>query len=180
LVDLHRALNAVLAADVVVLELGLAPEGFHPRFSARSRAYRYTILNRRWRSALERQRAWHVAQPLDLAAMVEASRCLVGTHDFAAFGRPPQGEKTIRSLFRAEWQEVASVLAFDIEANAFLYRMVRSIVGTLVQVGAGQLSAQKFEAILHARDRSLIKQVAPAHGLCLMRVEYTMREGELL
>ena len=180
LTDLHRALNAVLAADVAVLELGLAPEGFHPRFSARSRTYRYTVLNRPWPSPLERKRAWHVAQALDLAGMIRASEKLVGTHDFAAFGRPPQGENTVRTVFRAEWREVEPFFTFDIEANAFLYRMVRSIVGTLVQVGGGHVSTEGFAAILGSRDRSRIKKVAPAHGLCLMRVDYAMREGELL
>jgi len=177
LVDLQRALNAVLAADVAVLELGLAPEGFHPRFSARRRAYRYSILNQAWRSPLERLAAWHVAEPLDVGNMVEASRYLVGTHDFETFGQPPQGESTVRTVFQAGWQADGSQLVFDIEANAFLYRMVRSIVGTLVRVGRGQISPQELEAMRQARDRSQVKQVAPAHGLCLMRVDYAAREG---
>ncbi len=180
LADLQRALNAVLAADVAVLELGVAPEGFHPRFSALKRAYRYTILNQPWPSPLERGTAWHVRQRLKLALMAEASQCLVGTHDFATFGRPPQSENTVRTVFRAEWQAApgegvqrsARRLEFDIEADAFLYRMVRRIVGSLVLVGWGQVTLREFEAMLQARDRSLAKQMAPAHGLCLMRVDY--------
>jgi tRNA pseudouridine38-40 synthase len=109
--------------------------------------------------------------------MGEASQCLVGTHDFAAFGRPPQGENTVRTVVRAEWQKQSTHLTFDIEANAFLYRMVRSIVGTLVLVGLGQLSLKEFEMILHDQDRSKIKKVAPAQGLCLMRVDYAKHEG---
>jgi tRNA pseudouridine38-40 synthase len=175
--DLHRALNAVLAADVSIWELDLAPEGFHPRFSASRRAYRYTILNRRWRSPLERRTAWQVTQKLDLDRMAEASRSLIGTHDFGTFGQPPQGVNTVRTVFRAEWQASGSRLWFDIEADAFLYRMVRSIAGTLVLVGRGQVSSQELESFLLARDRSLIKQVAPAQGLCLMRVDYAVREG---
>jgi tRNA pseudouridine38-40 synthase len=175
--DLHRALNAVLAADVSILELDLAPEGFHPRFSALRRAYRYTILNQRWPSALERRTAWHVAKKLDLGRMVEASQSLIGSHDFATFGQPPQGENTVRTVLQAGWQRAGPKLWFDIEANAFLYRMVRSVVGTLVLVGWGQLSPQELGSFLLARDRSLVKQVAPAHGLCLMRVDYVAREG---
>jgi tRNA pseudouridine38-40 synthase len=175
--DLHRALNAVLAADVAIVALGRAPEGFHPRFSAVRRAYRYRILNRRWPAPLERHTAWHVARELDLAPMVEASGCLVGTHDFATFGRPPQGENTVRTVFRAEWQEQRPFLTFDIEADAFLYHMVRSLVGTLVQVGWGQVSPAEFESLLHARDRSLIKRLAPGYGLCLMQVDYATGEG---
>ncbi len=170
--DLHRALNAVLPSDVVVLKMGLAAEGFHPRFSALSRAYRYTLLNKAWRSALHRCIAWHVDQDLDTARMVEASRALIGSHDFASFGRPPQGDSTVREVFRVGWQEETPFLMFDIEANAFLYRMVRSIVGTLVQVGQGLISVDEFKAILDARDRSQCKYMAPAHGLCLMRVDY--------
>ena len=175
--DLQRALNAVLGADVSILEMDLAPEGFHPRFSATGRAYRYTILNRTWPSPLERRTAWQIPQALDLDRMAEASLSLAGTQDFATFGQPPQGVNTVRTVFRARWQAEGTRLWFDIEANAFLYRMVRSIVGTLVLVGWGQVSSQEFEAFLRARDRSLIKQVAPAHGLCLMRVDYAAREG---
>jgi tRNA pseudouridine38-40 synthase len=181
LADLHRALNAVLAADVALLELARAPEGFHPRFSARCRAYCYTVINQQQRSPMERRTAWHVAQALDVKQMAQASLCLVGTQDFATFGRSPQarsGGNTVRTVHRAEWQKQPPYLIFDIEANAFLYRMVRSIVGTLVLVGRGQLSPQEFEAALQAQDRSLIKRVAPAHGLCLMRVDYAT-EGVL-
>jgi tRNA pseudouridine38-40 synthase len=177
LADLQRALNATLRADVAILELGLAPEGFHPRFSASRRAYRYTILHQPRPSPLERRTAWHLTQELDVSRMVEASRFLVGTHDFSTFGRPPQGENAVRSVFGAEWKASGSRLTFDIEANAFLYRMVRSLVGTLVLVGMGQVSSGEIKSFLQARDRSLIKQVAPAHGLCLMRVDYTGREG---
>jgi tRNA pseudouridine38-40 synthase len=175
--DLHRALNAVLAADVALLEMGLAPEGFHPRFSAQRRMYRYTILHQPWRSPLERRSAWYVRQKPNVDRMAGASHCLVGTHDFATFGRPSQGENTVRTVFQAEWQASGPRFLFDIEANAFLYRMVRNVVGMLVQVGWGQVSAQEFGAMLQAQDRSLIKQVAPAHGLCLMRVDYAAREG---
>jgi tRNA pseudouridine38-40 synthase len=170
--DLQRALNAVLTSDVVILEMGTAAEGFHPRFSALSRAYRYTLLNSSRRSPLNRHIAWHIEQQLDIAQMTEASHFLVGAHDFSSFGRPPQGENTVREVFRADWQKRGPFLTFDIEANAFLYRMVRSIVGTMVQVGQGQVSVGAFKSILESRDRSKCKYMAPAHGLCLMRVEY--------
>ncbi len=175
--ELHRALNAVLADDVAVLKMGLAAKDFHPRFSARCRAYRYTLLNRQWRSPVERRVSWHITSRLDAELMVEASRWLIGTHDFAAFGRPPQGENTVRTVVRAEWQKRDTYLTFDIEANAYLYRMVRSIVGALVLVGLGQTSLKEFEAILHCRDRSRIRKIAPAQGLCLMWVDYAKCEG---
>jgi tRNA pseudouridine38-40 synthase len=177
--DLQRALNAVLAADVAVLQMGKAPSGFHPRFSATSRAYRYTLLRRSLRSPLGRRSAWHCTHELDIERMAQASRCLQGTHDFASFGRPPQGENTVRTVFRAEWHEHRPFVLFDIEANAFLYRMVRSLVGMLVQVGSGQMASEEFEAMLEARDRCLVKKVAPPQGLCLMGIEYGRREGVL-
>jgi tRNA pseudouridine38-40 synthase len=179
LADLHRALNATLAADVAIQRIWHAPEGFHPRFSALRRAYRYTILNRPWRSPLEARTAWHVAQRLDVSQMIQTSRALVGTHDFSSFGSSPQGESTVRTVTRGEWRKRGPFLSFDIEANAFLYRMVRSIVGTLVWVGSGQLSPGQFEAILCAQDRSQVRHVAPAHGLCLMRVDYGSCQGVL-
>jgi tRNA pseudouridine38-40 synthase len=179
LADLQRALNAVLAADVAILEMGLAPEGFHPRFSAVSRTYRYTLLDQPRRSPLARRTAWQVTPGLDLDQMAQAGRCLVGTHDFGTFGRPTQGESTTRTVLRAELRGQRPLIDFDIEANAFLNRMVRSIVGMLVLVGQGRVSAEEFEVMLRSRDRGLVRQVAPAQGLCLIRVDYDMREGVL-
>jgi tRNA pseudouridine38-40 synthase len=172
--DLQRALNATLAADVAIVELGLASQGFHPRFSALGRTYRYTLLNQPGRSPLARRNAWHVEQKLNVVLMAQASDCLIGLHDFGAFGRPPQGENSVRRVLRAEWHEKRPFLEFDIEANAFLHRMVRSILGTLVLVGGEQLSVQEFETILASKDRSQVRQVAPARGLCLMKVDYAI------
>lgn len=180
--DLHRALNAALAPDVALLRMGEAAEGFHPRFSARSRAYRYTVLNQPGRSPLQRRAVWHVRKKLDPGRMAQASQAVVGTHDFGAFGRPPRrdgNENTVRTVLRADWQKDGPLLVFDIEANAFLYRMVRSIVGTLARVGWGELSAEEFRSILETRDRGQIKLVAPPQGLCLMQVNYAACEGVL-
>lgn len=180
LAELQRALNAVLASDVAVLKLGFAPEGFHPRFSARSRTYRYTMLNRPWPSPLHRRTAWHVAKELDRERMAEASALLMGTQDMATFGRPPEGGRegnTVRTVLRAEWKAGGPLLVFYLQANAFLFRMVRSIVGTLAQVGWNEMSVEEFQAILEARDRSRVKRVAPAHGLCLVEVNYAASEG---
>jgi tRNA pseudouridine38-40 synthase len=104
--------------------------------------------------------------------MAEAARLLVGEHDFATFGSPPQGTNTVRRVIRATWTSDGEQLYLDIEANAFLYRMVRSIVGTLLQVGTGELSVERFASLLAGADRSLAGPTAPAHGLCLMVVKY--------
>jgi len=170
--ELQRALNAVLPRDIAVRELALAAEDFHPRFSAVSREYRYTIWNAPVRSPLVGRFAYHFPWPLDVAAMNEAASALVGTHDFASFGRPPKGENTVRTVYRAQCTREGSFVYFDIVANAFLQRMVRSIVGTLLEVGTGKLSPADFREILGAADRRRASPPAPAHGLCLMKVNY--------
>jgi tRNA pseudouridine38-40 synthase len=172
LVQLHRAWNAVLPKDAVVWTLAEADPAFHPRFGAQSRTYRYTIWNHPVRNPLLRRTALWRQRTLDLGKMAETARLLVGKHDFATFGSPPQGTSTIRRVFRATWTRDAEKLYLDIEANAFLYRMVRSIVGTLLQVGTGELSVEQFASLFAAADRSRAGPTAPAHGLCLMVVKY--------
>jgi tRNA pseudouridine38-40 synthase len=175
--DLHHGWNALLPDDVVVLSVAGAERGFHPRFSARSRLYRYTIWNHPVQNPLLRHIAHWVAQPLDMDAMAQAACLLVGEHDFATFGQPPQGDSTVRQVLQATWGSSMAlfggdVLHLDIEANAFLYRMVRSIVGTLLQVGTGELSVEQFAARFAAADRSQAGPTAPANGLCLMAIRY--------
>jgi tRNA pseudouridine38-40 synthase len=104
--------------------------------------------------------------------MHEAAQMLVGEHDFAAFGRPPQGRVTVRRVVAAEWRGEPPWLDFDIEANAFLYRMVRSVVGTLLRVGRGEMDVGDVAAVLASGDRSLAGPTAPPHGLCMMEVKY--------
>jgi tRNA pseudouridine38-40 synthase len=170
--ELQRALNAALSKDIAVRELRPVARGFHPRFDAVSREYRYTVFNQPLRSPLVRRFAHHFPHPLDVAAMNEAAGVLVGSHDFASFGRAPQGDNTVREVYRAQWTPERPFVYFDIVANAFLYRMVRSLVGTLLLVGAGTLSPDEFEEILRSADRNRAGQVAPAQGLCLVRVSY--------
>lgn len=170
--DLHRALNAVLPRDIVVSDLKIAKNTFHPRFDAVSRWYRYTIINQPWPNVLQQRYAYHVKNNLDLTAIRKASRHLLGSHDFASFGKPTQGESTVRNLMQADWSEDDSLLRFDVVANAFLYRMVRRIVGTLVQVGLGQLAVDEVKTILDMRDLTCSAPPAPAHGLCLVKVTY--------
>ncbi len=170
--ELQRALNAVLPQDIAVRRLEGVAAGFHPRFDAASREYRYTILNQPLRSPLARRFAYHYPHPLDAAAMNQAAGALVGSHDFASFGRAPQGDNTVREVHLAQCASEKPFVHFDIVANAFLYRMVRSLVGTLLLVGTGELSPAGFEDILRSADRSRAGQVVPAQGLCLMKVNY--------
>jgi tRNA pseudouridine38-40 synthase len=169
---LQRAFNALLPWDIVVRELAPAGADFHPRFSARSREYHYRILNQPWRSPLLIRYACHVATPLDVAAMAEASNALLGVHDFAAFGQAPQGDNTVRQVYKALWRWQGMELVFEIEANAFLRRMVRSLVGTLLLVGSGKVDVTAFKEILESGERGLAGPPVSPQGLCLMQVNY--------
>lgn len=176
--NLQRALNANLPADIVILQLDETTTTFHPRFNAQRRAYAYHIYNTAVRSPLRRHRSWHVSQPLDVALMDQAASCLLGVHDFATFGLPPQGDNTVREVFAAHWQQNEDLLVFFIEANAFLYRMVRSLVGSMKAVGDGRWSIAEFEAALNAADRNRSGMAAPAHGLYLVSVTYGEEQDE--
>lgn len=171
--DLHRALNATLPHDIVISDLKQTTPDFHPRFQALSRTYEYTVINQRWPNVLQHRYTYHVDKQLDVAAMNKASRILVGSHNFASFGKPPQGNKTVRHVMAANWVVISSSqLIFNITANAFLYRMVRTIVGTLIEVGLGRLTVDDVKNILKAKDLTQSASPAPAHGLCLVSVTY--------
>jgi len=170
--DLQRALNARLPADIVVRDLDQAEETFHPRFSARSRVYRYTVLNQPLRSPLERRRAHQVAGALACGRMNSAAQMLVGCHDFATFGNPTTGRSTVREVMAATWTRSGEWLYFDIEANGFLRRMVRTIASALLAVGRGEWEPVVISGLLSAQDRSQGPPPAPACGLCLMQVRY--------
>jgi tRNA pseudouridine38-40 synthase len=183
--DLQRAMNAVLPPDVAVRELEVAGSDFHPRYDARSRHYCYCIHNAVVRSPIARRYSLHMPYPLDTALMQRAAGFLVGEHDFATFGQAPQGEVTVRRVFSAVWgeepcpcvglgeaQNRGRFLTFDIEANAFLYRMVRSIVGTLLDVGQGRMRMDAFGEAFASCDRGRAGKTAAPHGLCLVQVSY--------
>jgi tRNA pseudouridine38-40 synthase len=177
---LGRAINANLPSDIVVRNVVAVEQGFHPRFDARQRTYQYFINNQSVRSPLLRRVAWHRPRPLDLAAMNDASSLLVGEHDLAAFGTPPVGSNTMRHVYRAQWRRQEGLAIFTIEANAFLYRMVRSLVGSLCLVGEGQWSVDEFARVLAAADRSLAGPTAPPLGLILWSVSYAEQAGPAL
>ena len=165
-----RGVNALLPEDIAVSALEPAAEDFHARFSATGRTYEYRIRHTRERDPLERHRELHIAGPLDIAAMRDASGRLVGRRDFSSFAAGPGGVRSVRS---ATWCERGtSQLRFEITADAFLRGMVRAIVGTLLWVGRGKIDALAFEKIITANDRAMAGPSAPANGLCLIAVEY--------
>jgi tRNA pseudouridine38-40 synthase len=172
-IDLQDALNANLPPDIAVREVRLAGEGFHPRYDALKRTYEYELYVAPVREPLRIHRAWHIKNAIDAEAATTAAMSLLGEHDFSAFGSPPQGINPVRIVYEAAWSaDREGTHRFRITANAFLYRMVRSIVGTLVPVGQGRVPVDTVAEILASRERSRAGMTAPAHGLTLMQVCY--------
>lgn len=169
---LGRSLNGILGPELIVASVTLAPDEFNARFSAIWREYRYQILNGILPDPLRRNVCWHVAEPLDLAAMNAVATGISGQHDFASFCRVPQGGTTYRNVIEADWTEDRDLTVFRIRANAFCHQMVRSLVGFCIDVGRGRRKSDQITAILEARDRAAASLLAPPHGLILWEVGY--------
>lgn len=170
--------NSWLPSTMAVRWATPVADDFHARFSARARRYRYTLVNRKTRPALQRRFcAWERA-PLDIEAMQAASRCLVGTHDFTSFRTAAcQAKSPVRSLLRLELSRQEDQVCMDIEANAFLHHMVRNIMGSLLDVGRGRQPTSWIEQLLAARDRRLAGKTAEASGLVFIGPRYPSSDG---
>lgn len=168
------ALNAYLVPEpIAVIDAVVAEGDWHARFSATERRYIYRILNRKSPAALDRGKVWHVKKPLDAEAMHEAAQALIGNHDFTTFRHMQcQAKSPIKTMDVARvWREGEQVL-LEFASRSFLHRQVRSMTGTLAEVGIGRWSADDVKAALEARDRKACGPVAPADGLYLMGVKY--------
>jgi tRNA pseudouridine38-40 synthase len=171
------AINAWLPEDVRVTAARRVPAGFHARFHAESKQYRYQVWNHASMNPLLRQTAWHVPKTLDLAVMQRAAKHFVGRHDFQSFTANPgyARESTVRHLTRCDIKRSGPLYTFVIEGEGFLYKMCRGIVGTLVQTGLGRFRAEAIPGLLSQRDRRVAGMTAPAHGLILWKVSYPKR-----
>jgi tRNA pseudouridine38-40 synthase len=174
---LRDALNAHLqGAGEAVTILGVveAPEGFDARISAIRRHYRYRILNRRPPAALDRQRVWHVARPLDAEAMHAAAQTILGRHDFTTFRAAAcQAKSPVRTLERLDVIRRGEEVHIEASARSFLHNQVRSMVGTLVRIGHGGWPVSEMRDALDARDRARCGPVCPPDGLYFLKVDYT-------
>jgi tRNA pseudouridine38-40 synthase len=169
---LKRAINANLPFDIRVIAVEEVDLSFHARYSARQKTYRYQIATGEVVSPFEYRYLYHYPHPLDLTPMKIAAQSLVGTHDFAAFATASDAETTIRTLTSLIIEQTGDRIELQVAGNGFLRYMVRTIVGTLMEVGRGRLSAESINDILLGRSRSRAGQTAPAHGLTLLRVDY--------
>ena len=171
--DVH-ALNGMLPSDVRVLASEAAPEGFDARHDALARTYRYRVLTGRVARVFETDRAYHWRYETDRGALDACAGLLAGIHDFTAFTLTKTTHSHFdRTVFRADWRDEGDgVHAFWIEADAFLRRMVRTLVGTMLAVGIGRLTVDEFADLLQGRPRSDAGDAAPAHGLYLEHVRY--------
>jgi len=171
---LMEALNAKLRpAPIAVIACEAVPDDWHARFSCIGRRYLYRIANRRAPLALERGRAWHVARPLDEAAMHRAAQALVGRHDFTTFRSVQcQAKDPVKTLDRLDVRREGELVLIEAAARSFLHHQVRSMVGTLALVGLGQWEEQEVAAALAARDRQALGHNAPAEGLYFVAALY--------
>lgn len=170
---LHKGVNALLAQDIAVSAMRQAPQDFHSRFNAKSKVYRYTILNGPQRSAILRNQVYFCRYPLDIKFMQQEAKILLGKHNFAAFcasaGKARNPRRTIKKL---KITKQGDLIYVDIEADGFLYNMVRAIAGTLIEIGRGRFPRHRLKSILFSKNRNLAGITAPAKGLCLLKVKY--------
>jgi tRNA pseudouridine38-40 synthase len=183
--SVRQGLNAILPEDVRVVAVEEAPASFNARHDARSKTYRYRIFNGDTLSPFVRRYAWHVPHQLDLTAMRAAARCFVGRHDCAALQAAGSDVvDTVRTIGQSDWLEIprvdyGRVLVYQIAGSGFLRHMVRTMVGTLVEVGAGRREPGSMDALLASKRRGLAGPTAPPQGLYLARVDYDPATGAL-
>ncbi len=170
---LQRALNSVLPKDIAIKEVKEVPPKFNSRFDARSKLYRYTIMNGSSRSAISGNFTVYLPYKLNVALMKKEAKALVGKHDFKSFQAADRIERSsIRTIKKLDIKKKGGAIIIDVEADGFLYNMVRNIAGTLVDIGRGRKPAGSMARTLKARDRKFAGETAPAKGLCLMEVKY--------
>ncbi len=171
---LADSLNSMLGPEIVVRSADIVASDFDARRQAQWRRYRYTIVNRSVPDPFRSRFAWWVEHSLDVRSMRAAADPFIGTHDFASFcRRGPEGSSTTRHVLDSSWHDDGDgILVYEIRATAFCWQMVRSVVGTLVEVGSGKKTPGEVLAIIRTKDRSTAGQLAPPEGLCLWDVGY--------
>jgi tRNA pseudouridine38-40 synthase len=177
---LAKKINSLCGPQIAVRDAQWVDASFHARFSAIWRHYRYTILNTPAPDPFSATTAWHVYQPLEIRPMQLASDAVMGERDFSAFCRKPSPDDAddkrqvtmVRFVMKAAWKRLDEHVTFDVRANAFCHQMVRSLVGTFVDIGLGRRPPSDMMALIRSGSREDASQLAPPHGLCLWEVGY--------
>ena len=170
---IRNAINGMCGPSIAATECSEEPEGWHARFSAKSRLYVYALYESEVPDPFLERTTYRRPARLDLDAMNEAAGHLVGEHDFSSFGRVPEPDaSTVRTLYELHAIRSGGIVRIRARANAFIHQMVRSLVGTLIEIGEGSRSPDSIPQVLAAHDRAAAGPVAPPHGLCLVAVEY--------
>ena len=170
---LKRALNSLLPDDIVVTRAQDIAWDFHARFAAKTKIYRYAIINQKYPSVFWRKFAYFVPFKLDFRLMQKEARALLGRHDFRCFQAAGRKAKdTVRTIKKIKVTKKGSIIFIDIQANGFLYKMVRNIAGTLIEVGRGRKPQISIKKILNSRNRQFAGPTVASCGLCLLRVQY--------
>jgi len=178
---LMRAINVALPGDIVFQSLVSLPEGssFHPRFDAQARIYKYHVVSAAERIPSLHRFAWQVRVPLDANALDAAANLMIGTHDFGAFGKPPHGDNAVRTIFHSYWERAAMPESagavswrYTVEGDAFLYHMVRRLVGYMVDVASGNKSLAQLDRVFRGAQLVSNWTIAPPHALTLVQVKY--------
>jgi len=175
--ELQRAVNALLPRDVAIRDLMRARDGFHPRYAARYREYRYTVWNGP-RSPLRERTALGMRDPLDVTAMASAGSVFLGRHDFSPFGAVKAGRSPVRTVYAVGVRREGHLVSIDVRANSFLRGQVRRMVAALLEVGLGNMNEAELAAALAAEEPALNGAAAPAKGLCLRHVALGQRPAD--
>lgn len=171
--SIQKALNSILPHDIRIEQVKPVQPQFHARFKAKSKLYCYTIVNNSFASPFQYRWCHLVKHPLDIKKMRQGSCYLIGKHNFRSFqSNDHQQRPSLRTIKRLNIRNSRDMIYLDVEADGFLYRMVRNIVGTLLEVGRGRLKPESIKQILRAKNRIYAGPCAPAKGLCLMEVRY--------
>ncbi len=178
------SLNGLLPPDIRIKNLKEAPPTFHAQHDAVTKEYHYRLCINRTANPFQRLYSWHIPRKLDISLMKQGASLFIGTHDFTSFTNQvyagSAAKNPIRHLSRLDVVSSAEEIRLEFEGNGFLYKMVRNIVGTLIEVGSGKINLSDIPTIFAAKDRSKASAAAPPHGLCLIKVTYTdieVKEG---
>lgn len=171
--EVMNYLNRYLPQDISIVEVELVPERFHARYNAKDKTYLYKIWNEQYTNPFMRKYSMHVEETLNIPSMKEACQYFIGTHDFTSYSNAKSKKKSmVREIYTIEIEEIAGFLEIRVRGNGFLYNMVRKIVGTLIEVGLGEIDAAKIPSILESKERVQTGRMADPAGLYLENVDF--------